>query len=227
MAPEDVQEEHLEGGEEDEQYIDPNDVYIEVADDGDHPMDEDDEGMAEGLFDENGPQPDDEIVWEDNSMQHFPTHNGSVFAIATHPSAPLAASGGEDDLGYIWDYTTGDEVVKLTGHSDSVTCTAFSADGEMIATGGMDGKVRIWRRVGKDSWKTWEFLTELQGPDEVMVSALTSFGRRPHLSTSISCGCNQWLRWHPKGPVLLAGSNDTTVWLWQRTFSCSASLTTY
>jgi len=192
MAPEDVQEEHLEGGEEDEQYIDPNDVYIEVADDGDHPMDEDDEGMAEGVFDENGPQPDDEIVWEDNSVQHFPTHNGSVFAIATHPSAPLAASGGEDDLGYIWDYTTGDEVVKLTGHSDSVTCTAFSADGEMIATGGMDGKVRIWRRVGKDSWKTWEFLTELQGPDEVM-----------------------WLRWHPKGPVLLAGSNDTTVWLWQ------------
>ena len=25
----------------------------------------------------------------------------------------------------------------------------------------------------------------------------------------------QWLRWHPKGNVLLAGSNDSTVWLWQ------------
>lgn len=24
-----------------------------------------------------------------------------------------------------------------------------------------------------------------------------------------------WLKWHPKGSVLLAGSNDTTVWLWQ------------
>lgn len=33
----------------------------------------------------------------------------------------------------------------------------------------MDGRVRIWRRVGKDDWKIWEFLTELQGPDEVMV----------------------------------------------------------
>jgi hypothetical protein len=33
----------------------------------------------------------------------------------------------------------------------------------------MDGHIRIWRRVGKDNYNTWEFLTELQGPDEVMV----------------------------------------------------------
>ncbi|KAH9944818.1 ribosome biogenesis protein Sqt1 [Amylocystis lapponica] len=174
--------------EEDEEFIDPNDVFIEVNDDGDLPMDDED-----GEFALDGDaQPDEDVVYEDNSMQHFPTHRGSVFAISTHPAAPLAASGGEDDLGYIWDYTTGEEVVKLTGHTDSVTCTAFSADGELISTGGMDGKVRIWRRVGKENWKQWEFLTELQGPDEVM-----------------------WLRWHPKGSVLLAGSNDMTVWLWQ------------
>jgi len=180
-------DQYLEEGAEGEEegFIDPNDVYIEVADDGDQAMDEE-EDMGDG-FGEG-----EEIVYEDNSMQHFPTHNGSVFTISTHPTATLAASGGEDDLGYIWDYTTGEEVVKLTGHTDSVTSTAFSADGEMIATGGMDGKVRIWRRVGKEHWKTWEFLTELQGPDEVM-----------------------WLKWHPKGPVLLSGSNDTTVWLWQ------------
>ncbi|OBZ72612.1 putative WD repeat-containing protein C25H1.08c [Grifola frondosa] len=174
--------------EEDEQFIDPNDVFIELAEDGDLPMDEDDvEVGADGE-----PQLDESIVFEDNSMQHFPNHKGSVFAISTHPVAPLAASGGEDDLGYIWDFTTGEEIVKLTGHTDSVTATAFSADGELIATGGMDGKVRVWRRVGKENWNTWEFLTELSGPDEVM-----------------------WLRWHPKGNVLLAGSNDTTVWLWQ------------
>jgi len=68
----------------------------------------------------------------------------------------------------------------------------WSADGEMVASGGMDGKVRIWRRVGKDGWGLWEFLTELLGPDEVV-----------------------WLRWHPRGNVLLAGGNDGIVWLWQ------------
>ncbi|KAH9945448.1 ribosome biogenesis protein Sqt1 [Epithele typhae] len=186
MVTERVEDDHIEDLEED-QFIDPNDVLGEVEMDGDLPMDEDEEDGAAGEH-----PPDEEIVWEDNSMQHFPNHNGSVFAISTHPAAPIAASGGEDDLGYIWDITTGDELVKLTGHTDSVTSTAFSADGELVATGGMDGKVRVWRRVGKDSYKSWEFLTELTGPDEVM-----------------------WLKWHPKGTVLLAGSNDTTVWLWQ------------
>ncbi|KAH9917834.1 ribosome biogenesis protein Sqt1 [Fomitopsis serialis] len=190
MEQDHVENEQIEEGEE-EEFIDPNDVYIEVADDGDDLMDEDD-AEGEMMGGEGGPQSDEEIVYEDNSIQHFPTHRKSVFAVSTHPVAPIAASGGEDDLGYIWDYTTGDEIVKLTGHTDSVTSTAFSSDGELISTGGMDGKVRIWRRVGKENWKLWEFLTELQGPDEVM-----------------------WLRWHPKGNVLLAGSNDSTVWLWQ------------
>jgi len=36
----------------------------------------------------------------------------------------------------------------------------------------MDGRVRVWRRIGKENYKTWEFLTELQGPDEVMVRSL-------------------------------------------------------
>lgn len=167
-----VQDEQIEEGAE-EDYIDPNDVYIEVVDDGDHTMDDDD-GEGE-VIEGEGPQPDEDIVYEDNSIQHFPYHRKSVFAVSAHPLAPIAASGGEDDLGYIWDYTTGDEIVKLTGHTDSVISTAWSSDGEMISTGGMDGKVRIWRRVGKENWKLWEFLTELQGPDEVMARTVYSF----------------------------------------------------
>jgi len=178
--------------EEGDQFILEDDILEEIPDDGDHPMD-DDEEAGDTLGDlAAGGSTDEDVVFEDNSVQHFPNHRISVFAISSHPSAPLAASGGEDDLGYVWDITDGEVIVKLTGHTDSVTSTAFSSDGEMIATGGMDGKVRIWRRVGKTDWRTWEFLTELQGPDEIM-----------------------WLRWHPKGNVLLAGSNDTTVWLWQ------------
>ncbi|KAI0029710.1 WD40 repeat-like protein [Vararia minispora EC-137] len=177
-----------EGEDDAQEFIEAGDVYAEVDDDDDAMMDED----ADDLGELPAGVDEDEIVYEDDSIQHFTAHRKSVFTVASHPSAPLAVSGGEDDLGYIWDIETGKTVVKLSGHSDSVACVAFSSDGEMVSTGGMDGRVRIWRRVGKQDWKTWEFLTELQGPDEVM-----------------------WLKWHPKGPVLLAGSNDSTVWLWQ------------
>lgn len=151
--------------EQGEQFISADDILAEVGDDGDHPMDdeEDEDGDVMGELGAGS------SGIEDSSVQLFAEHRGSVFAVSGHPTEPLAVSGGEDDLGYIWDITDGEVIVKLTGHTDSVTCTAWSADGEMVSTGGMDGKVRIWRRVGKENHRTWEFLTELQGPDEVMV----------------------------------------------------------
>lgn len=149
-----------EGQDDDEEYkyIQEGDIFAEI-DQGDEPMDEDDD--AGGLT--------EDVVWEDNSIQHFSGHEGPVYTVASHPTAPLAVSGGGDDFGYIWDITDGSTLVKLTGHTDSVTAAAFSSDGEMVSTGGMDGRVRVWRRVGKENYKSWEFLTELQGPDEVMV----------------------------------------------------------
>lgn len=185
MQPEEIAEDVSD--EEGDVFIDSEDVFAEVPDDGDHLMDEDD-----GAEDGDGDLPPEGFVVKDNSLQHFTTHSGSVFAISCHPTEPLAVSGGEDDLGYIWDITDGEVLVKLTGHVDSVCSASFSSDGQMVATGGMDGKVRIWRRVGTVDFRNWEFLTELQGPDEVI-----------------------WLRWHPRGTILLAGSNDSMVWLWQ------------
>ena len=178
-------EEELENSTPGEdQFIEPSDVLAELEDDGDLPMDEDDnegvEGRDPGIFEVSGdPSAEDfgdEIIYEDSSISHFGEHQGSVFAVAIHPLQSLAVSGGEDDLGYIWNLEDGAIVVKLTGHSDSVTSVGWSHDGELVATGGMDGKVRVWRRVKrtatdtKDAWKIWEFLTELSGPDEIMVS---------------------------------------------------------
>ncbi|QRV90443.1 WD repeat-containing protein [Ceratobasidium sp. AG-Ba] len=179
--------------DEQEEFIDQSDIAAEVGDDAeeDHPMDEDDEQ-------EPGGDGQEEIVWEDNSIAQFTAHSSSssdesksVFAVAAHPTQPLAVSGGEDDMGYIWDLDSGEQIVKLTGHTDSVAAVGFSHDGELVATGGMDGHVRLWRHVAKSgNWKTWEFLTDVQGPDEV------------------------WLRWHPSRNVLAAGSTDSTVWIW-------------
>ena len=186
-----VADDDLEGGEE---YLDPNDVLAEAPDDEDTYMDDpdgEDEGGGHGAAkDQQGPQEgEDEIVFEDNSIQQFPTHRKSVFAVAVHPTLPIAASGGEDDMGYLWNITDGEQIARLSGHTDSVSSTAFSADGTMIVTGGMDGKVRVWRKIASDpTGKQWEFLTEVVGPDEVMVRSCPQqlFGPQCGILTSTS-----------------------------------------
>ena len=168
MASNHPEREQADEENDQDEFLDPNDVLVEMdEDDGaDYPMEDDEEDGEDAA----GPSGVD-TIYEDTSIQRFTNHTNSVFTVAVHPSAQIAVSGGEDDLGYIWDYATGEELVKLTGHTDSVTSVGFSHDGEMIATGGMDGKVRVWKRVEKEGFRNWTFLTELQGPDEVTVSS--------------------------------------------------------
>lgn len=111
----------------------------------------------------------------DDSHASYAGHEAAVFTVAIHPiDSVLAVSGGADDLGHLWRTDTGELVMKLEGHEDSVTSVGFSFDGEMVATGGMDGRVRVWRRVkGSTGWFNWEFLMSLEGPDEVNVSILS------------------------------------------------------
>jgi WD40 repeat protein len=49
----------------------------------------------------------------------------------------------------------------------------------------MDGKIFIFNN------QNGQKLSSLEGPTEIV-----------------------WLKWHPKGNVLLAGSEDGTVWMW-------------
>ena len=80
-------------------------------------------------------------------------------------------------MGHIWRTDNGEELARLDGHTDSVTSVGFNFDGEMVATGGMDGKVRVWRRKG-EGYLNWEFVIGLEGPEEVNVSLGDELGGR-------------------------------------------------
>lgn len=178
-----------------EEFITDNDA-LEVEEvfhvDGDEPMDDDDEGeqAADGEGEDGFYQDGDgaENLLDngfDDSFAQFVGHEAAVFAVALHPiDALVAVSGGEDDLAHLWRTDNGETIIKLDGHTDSVTSVGFSFDGEMVATGGMDGRVRIWRKVkGTEGFLQWEFLISLEGPDEVNVSAL-----RPRRTASTEVG---------------------------------------
>lgn len=89
--------------------------------------------------------------------------------MALHPiHQNIAVSGGGDDKSYLWRLYDGEQLYEFGGHTDSVTQVAFSVDGTYVASGSMDGKVRVWKS------ETGEFMCELEGPDEVVVSPFSS-----------------------------------------------------
>ncbi|WWC72451.1 uncharacterized protein I206_106413 [Kwoniella pini CBS 10737] len=213
--------------EQDDAQLGEEDIVEVVEDEGDEPMDDDDDNEqydGEIVIGGPGPGEEDMVMTEDGEMREdnswtastLHANQQSVFTVSLHPSfpnPPLAVSGGEDDAGFLYCPIPNDEAsgssssfnsdnfppTKLTGHTDSVVATGWNFDGEMVATGGMDGKVRVWRRVKKgtqdeqtvEGWKNWEFLTSLETGSEIT-----------------------WLQWHPKGNVLAAGCEDATVWMW-------------
>lgn len=190
----------LDQQQEDEQEFLAEDDVLEVEE-----LDQDQEGVMEvesgdegdeGDDQDGGDEPrDDAMTMLDNGLDdsfvHSSLHQGAVFCLAVHPaSSSVAVSGGEDDLAYIFRTDTGAQLAKLSGHSDSVTSVGWNFDGSMVATGGMDGKVRVWRAVGSQPWeeRQWEFLTNLEGPDEVNVSCArlaSSFSTTTDLTLSL------------------------------------------
>ncbi|WVQ85788.1 hypothetical protein IAT38_007955 [Cryptococcus sp. DSM 104549] len=241
---------HEHDHEHDDPQLNDEDIVEVLEDDGDAPMDEDDDGEdslqlvpddGTGEYDGEivigGPMPgeEDEMMEDgeegekrdDNSWAATALHDQqqSIFTISLHPSfpnPPLAVTGGEDDAGFLFSPVPAAEPsadpaapapstsaisadtfppAKLDGHTDSVVATGWNFDGEMVATGGMDGKVVVWQRVKSgsgneganevDEWKNWEMVANLETGTEII-----------------------WLAWHPKGNVLAAGCEDATVWMW-------------
>ena len=142
--------------EHEDTFLDPNETIEEYSEDqpaGDNPMSSDDE--------------DDDMLLEevivDDSIQAFFLHTSPIYSVALYGN--YAATGSGDDLGYLWDVTNGEMILKLDGHTDSVTIVKFSHDGMYLATGGMDGQVRIWNVNEK------KLVVALEAGEEIMVPA--------------------------------------------------------
>jgi len=133
----------------------------------------------------------------DDSVAYFACHKESVYSVCNHKSKRgVVISGGGDDKGYLWKYSSVNEnenesgkgivsFQELGGHTDTVTSVGFSHDGEIAYTAGYDGLVRLW------AVDTGNFIVSLDGPQDV-----------------------EWAQWHGKGRAIIAGSSDGTVWMW-------------
>lgn len=129
------------------------------------------------------------IFTVDQSRYSFGDHSDSVYCVRIHPHIDgLVITGGGDDKAYIWRYDSAGQAVQaieLAGHSDSVATVGFNYDGKFALTGAYDGLVKVW------DVQTGALVCQLEGPEDV-----------------------EWCQWHGKGNAIVAGSADSTVWMW-------------
>jgi len=127
---------------------------------------------------------------KDNSTFVFKEHTKSVFCIDIQPKVekPLVASGGEDDICYIWDLETGQVKQKLDNFKDSVTHVKFNHDGSYLAVADMAGNI-------------------------IVLKVLPNLVQEP--VWSFESGDISWLDWHPGANVLFAGTDDSSFWMWK------------
>uniref|UniRef100_G1P1P8 Angio-associated migratory cell protein n=1 Tax=Myotis lucifugus TaxID=59463 RepID=G1P1P8_MYOLU len=166
---------------------DPDDLAQEMEDVDFEEEEEEEEGNEEGWVLE----PQEGVVGSmegpDDSEVTFALHSASVFCVSLDPKTnALAVTGGEDDKAFVWRLSDGELLFECAeGHKDSVTCAGFSHDSTLVATGDMSGLLKVWQVDTKE--EVWSF----------------------------EAGDLEWMEWHPRAPILLAGTADGNTWMWK------------
>ncbi|XP_014220133.1 angio-associated migratory cell protein [Trichogramma pretiosum] len=115
----------------------------------------------------------------------FDRHTASVFTGSLSKDGNYAVTGGEDDKAYVWNSRTGEIVVECSEHKDSVVFADFSHDDVYLATGDMNGIIKV--RKTSDNQIIWDY----------------------------DMGDALWMQWHHHAHVLLAGSVAGEVYMWK------------
>ena len=91
---------------------------------------------------------------------NLPHGNGIAFSL----DGARLATAGPDNTAQLWDPSTGELLMTLSGHSDQVMNVAYSLDGEKIATTSLDATAKIWAA------KNGELLQTLSGHTSGLIS---------------------------------------------------------
>lgn len=113
-------------------------------------------------------------------------HTDELWGLAVHPNMPQFVTGGRDRLLQLWD-SLSHSVVWSKDIGEQVQSCAFSADGEMIAVGGLTGKWLVFDTQSREQLAAYQ-----DGQEPIQV-----------------------IRFSPDGLLLAIGSRDNFVYIYQ------------
>eukprot|EP00033_Pygsuia_biforma_P003477 GCRY01003807.1.p1 GENE.GCRY01003807.1~~GCRY01003807.1.p1 ORF type:complete len:409 (+),score=63.43 GCRY01003807.1:67-1227(+) len=171
---------------QEESFIPDEDIDQELeleCDEHNFESEEDDEDIEVSSDEE---EEEENRVYIDQSRLVFKGHKDFVVSLAISPTESLCASGAGDDQCLVWNYESGHVAFSVSDCKDTVSAVKFNHDGSILAVGGMDGTLVVYKV------SSHEKVYDLETPGaEIM-----------------------WLEWHQKGNVLMAGFSDSSVWIY-------------
>ena len=141
-------------------------------------------------------------------IRTFASHDWWVWSAAFSPDEQRLVTASQDGSALVWSVDSGEPVAApFTGHRQNgnqtpVYTAVFSPDGRLVASGGLDNRVRIWDP------------NELQPFDYAKAIAGERLPPQPCVVLTGHKAAVRALAFAPDGRRLISGSHDNTVILW-------------
>lgn len=126
-------------------------------------------------------------AWPERDLVQVINAENEVLALAWGSQSYLLVGGSHRGIIQLWSAASGQNVLRIAGHTGPVLALAWSPQGDYLASGGDDGMVRIW---------------DLQERTERL-------RLRPAHSGPV-----QYLAWSPDGTYLASGGHDFLLRVW-------------
>lgn len=95
-------------------------------------------------------------LWQGQGLQSQGSYRalhgstGPLYVVDISADGRVVAGAGYDRSVYVWEAGSGRLLRKLQGHTSAITALAFHPDSSLLASGGTDGTIRLWRGFGPE-----------------------------------------------------------------------------